>query len=151
MSRNTQDLLNVGFYLMAVSLLCTALAAGATLAVRAAPDAFAARIGPMFETERAPTRLSVATETARQIRAALNAPVPPLAPLPPITAKLAFGHLKDGKHSASRTAKRKLPAEALDAMASAGPTASDGLALGRSPTTWTGSAAIPLIDKHRVY
>jgi hypothetical protein len=78
--------------------------------------------------------LSLAVESAREIRAALAKPIPPPPPLQPITAQLAYGHLKSGRSMVVKAPK--LPRAALDAMASAD----------------TGRAApLPPVELHRVY
>jgi hypothetical protein len=64
-----------------------------------------------------PTRLSVAVTNAREIRAALAKPIPGPDPLPPITAKLAYGHLKPGGKGVVTGNKFRLPQVADDAMA----------------------------------
>jgi hypothetical protein len=89
-----------------------------------------ATVASFFEPhgERPPTRLSVNVENAREIRAALAKPMPPREPLPPITAKLAYGQLKHGRAVAMNTSAQKItrapklpkvPKAGLNAMASA--------------------------------
>jgi hypothetical protein len=121
MSQDARDLRHAGLYLFAIAVLGGGLVlVGTLLAQRANADAVFAETTFTLEStqERAPTRLSVAVENAREIRAALAKPNRPLTPLPPITAKLAYGHLKSGSRVAQRPLK--LPKKAMDAMASAG-------------------------------
>jgi hypothetical protein len=88
------------------------------------------------------TRISHVVTTAREIRSALAKPIPGPQPLPPITAKLAYGYLMPGgKGAISIAAPRKprLPKAALDAMA-----------MDVSATNFrAGSAVIP--ELHKVY
>ena len=86
----------------------------------------------------APTYLHLATENAREIRAALAKPIQSQQPLPPIAAKLAYGHLKPGNNKKSAVANHKTPAlprAALEAMAS----------------TRKSFSPPPQIELHRVY
>jgi hypothetical protein len=142
MSQDASDLRNAGLYLFALAILGGGLVLGGmVIAERASANGLFAEMASFFEPEpeRAPTRLSIAFENAREIQAALAKPMPPLAPLPPITAKLAYGHLKPGTRVAQRPLK--LSKEAMDAMASAG---------ARADTRSAHSALAP-VELHRVY
>ena len=135
MSRNARDLRNAGLYLFAV----TALAGGLVLCgglISTHVGAGSAIQTVVFDREAAPapTRLSLAVESAREIRAALARPIPPPAPLQPITAQVAYGHLKSGKSPVAKVPR--LNPAALDAMASAD--------VGTQ-------APIPRAELHRVY
>ena len=88
--------------------------------------------------ERPATRLSLVVDNAREIRAALAKPAPPRLPLPPITAKLAYGHLKNGKSPALR--RLNIPKAGLDAMAS-----------GAGASIDTRGALPAPVELHRVY
>ena len=129
-------------YLVALAAIGGALVLGGMLlAERATANGVFAGMASFLETEpeRAPTRLSIAVENAREIQAALAKPIPPPAPLQPITAKLAYGHLKSGARAAQH--RPKLPKAAMDAMASA----DTGAELPRSQ-------AVPVrVELHRVY
>jgi hypothetical protein len=143
MSQDTKDLRNAAFYLIALLVLAGGLVVGGVLmAQRVDAGAAVDKIISVFNQDdepEAPTRLSVAVERAREIRAALERPIAGPPPLQPITATVAQGHYKPGRHAASRPPK--LPKAALDAMASAEPP----VAPSRSP------AALPLVELHRVY
>ena len=87
------------------------------------------------------TRLSIAVANAREIREALAKPISGPAPLPPITAKLAFGHLKPGAKGYTATGEKKprLPKNGLDAMAT-----------GASANSFKASSAV-IPEMHKVY
>ena len=55
---------------------------------------------PKAASEGQPTHLDQVVSNAREIRAALQKPIPGPEPLPPITEKVAFGHLKSGGRDA---------------------------------------------------
>jgi hypothetical protein len=152
MSQDARDLRNAGLYHLVASAVLAAgvVLGGAFVAERAIVNPAVAEIvnsafaetGSSLETMRMPTRLSVVVANAREIRDALAKPHPPLAPLPPITEKLAYGHLKPGSRVAQSSVTQrplKLKQEAMNAMASAGP----------QPET-RGPASAP-VDLHRVY
>jgi hypothetical protein len=65
------------------------------------------------------TRLSQALINSREIKAALAKPIPRPEPLPPITAKLMYGHLRPGGSGATAQnfERVKLPKAALEANA----------------------------------
>ena len=135
MSQDARDLRNAGLYLVASAVLAAGLVlGGAFFAERAIVNPAVAEIvtsafaetGSSLETmpESMPTRLSVVVANAREIRDALAKPHPPLAPLPPITENLAYGHLKPGSHVAQSSVTQrplKLKHDAMNAMASGGP------------------------------
>ena len=122
MSQHMRDLRNAGVYLLTVLALVAGVIAGGALVVeRNAHGTVLQTLASLFDEadeERAPTRLSLAVEEARQIRAALEKPLPPPAPLQPITATVAHGDLRSGKASLAKHKVPKFPKEALDAMAS---------------------------------
>ncbi len=121
MSQDARDLRNVGLYLIALAMVGGALVlGGVVLSERATASGTLAELASFLEPEPdpAPTRLSIAVENARAIQAALAKPIPPPAPLQPITAKLAHGHLKPGSRVA-QPHRPKLPKAAMNAMASA--------------------------------
>jgi hypothetical protein len=149
MSQDARDLRNAGCYLVVLlAFAAAAVFAGPPLIERAIASTDLDEIVAPFteaESEQAPTRLSIAVDNAREIRAALAKPQPPLEPLPPITAKLAYGHLKPDAKPGSRTAhshkRPKLPKAAMDAMASANGGADQ-------PRSYSAPAQVEL---HRVY
>ena len=152
---HARDLRNAGLYLVASTVLAAGIVlGGAFLAERAMVNsAFAGIANAFAETgsspetpESMPTRVSLVVANAREIRDALAKPHPPLAPLPPITEKLAYGHLKPGSRVAQSSVPQrplKLKQEAMNAMASAGPQPGD-------ETRASHSASAP-VDLHRVY
>lgn len=64
---------------------------------------------------REPTRMDMLVANAREIRAALERPLPPLEPLPPITQRPANA---GPKLVTAKSRPRKLSSEARDALAS---------------------------------
>ena len=119
---HARDLRNAGGYLLGLLILAGALLfTGPQLVQRALASSPFNDLPLASQPERTQTRLSVAVDTAREIRAALSKPQPRLEPLQPITAKLAYGHLKPGSPTARQ--RIKLPKEAMDAMASVEPPA----------------------------
>ena len=83
------------------------------------------------EPGAAKSRLEERVQTAREIRAALAKPIPPPAPLPPITAKLA--HPIETKPVArAETKTKRIPKEAWDAFAQERPDSEDRRAVTHS-------------------
>lgn len=142
MRQHARDLAHAGIYLcLLVGLLGgTAIALPSFLSQIHQTPTWAA--AALESTPQDTTRISHVVSTARQIRSALAKPIPGPQPLPPITAKLAYGYLKPGgKGAISIAAPRKprLPQAALDAMA-----------MDVSATNFrAGSAVIP--ELHKVY
>jgi hypothetical protein len=143
MSQHARDLRNAGLYLVVLAIVGTTLVLGGmTLGERAVASSFFSELASFLEPDPdpAPTRLSIAVENAREVQAALAKPVEPPAPLQPITAKLAHGHLKPGSRIA-HPHRPKLPRAAMNAMASARPGA-------ETPRP----QAMPVqVDLHRAY
>ena len=143
MSQDARDLRNAGLYLVALAMVgSTLVLGGMILSERATASSILADLASFLEPESdpAPTRLSIAVENAREVQAALAKPIQPPAPLQPITAKLAHGHLKPGSRVA-QPHRPKLPKAAMNAMASARRRRGDA----RPPAT-------PVqVDLHRVY
>lgn len=147
MSEYARDLRNAGIYLAGLLILSAALVFGAPpLAERAiAGGSFGGLLSSTnAASEDPPTRLSIAVERAREIRDALAKPLPPLEPLPPITAKLAHGNLRPGARAAHHHAK--LPREAMNAMAQA----DIGAGEPQRPQ-WHQSSMAVRPDPHRIY
>jgi hypothetical protein len=120
MRRHARDLAHAGTYLCCLGVLVVGAAYGAVTSTTSIPDTLFAWPAPsLYRSEPQPTRLSIAVANAREIREALAKPIPSPAPLSPITAKLAYGHLKPGGKGYTATAakKPKLPKNGLDAMA----------------------------------
>jgi hypothetical protein len=90
-------------------------------ALKDAPDsALFGRLADALDNSSAEkTHVSQIAASAREVRAALARPIPRPEPLQPITATLAYGHLKPGGKAAAVSVrhKRKLPQQALEAMA----------------------------------
>lgn len=138
MSQSARDLRNAGVYIFAAVALGVGLLLGSGLvADRVKAHSVLQSIASAFDHdgEPKPTRLSIVVDNAREIRAALAKPIPPREPLPPITAQLAYGHLKKNGATAMVTKAPKLPNAALDAMASMD----------------TGRSAPVQVELHRVY
>ena len=141
--QNTRDLAKAGTYLVAIGLLFGSFAvAGAAL--RDLPDSpffgwATAALEP--STELQATRVSQVVANAREIRAALAKPIPRPEPLTPITAKLAYGHLKPGGNGASAVTQRKpkLPKAGMEAMA-----------MDTSPSSFRASSTV-MPELHKVY
>ncbi len=103
---------------------------------------------PDTERDAAPTRLQLAVENAREIRAALAKPLPPPEPLQPITAKLTRGRLLPG-HKAAHTVKAPAPA-AADKAHKLPPAALHAMASAKMEKPAPAPAPSP-VDIHRVY
>jgi hypothetical protein len=138
----TSDLRNAAVYLIAVMLLIGGLLTGViALAQRVMESPLPQSVATFLDLgeDGAPTYLHLAIENAREIRAALAKPIQSQQPLPPIAAKLAYGHLRPGNNRKSAVASHKtptLPRAALEAMAS---------------TQRTSFSPPPQIELHRVY
>lgn len=138
MSQSAGDLGNAGAYIFAIVALGAGLLLGSGLvAERVKAHSVLQSIASAFDHdgEPKPTRLSIMVDNAREIRAALAKPIPPHEPLSPITAKLAYGHLKNGRATAMVAKAPKRPAAASDAMASIN----------------TGRSAAVQVELHRIY
>ena len=121
MNQDVRDLRNAGLYVCVLAALAGALViGGGFMGTRVASSSTLHTIASIFDSDEdhSKTRVSVMVANAREIRAALDKPMPPRQALPPITAQLAIGALRPG----SRVAATKVPqlsAAAMDAMASA--------------------------------
>ena len=142
----SNDLAKMGTYFIGVALIVSSFAFAGTAALRELPESplfgwATSALSPAPETHQ--TRLSQAVANAREIRAALAKPIPRPVPLPPITAKLAYGHLKPGGNGAISVAnvdrKPKLPKAGMDAMA-----------MSVSSSNYRASSAV-VPEMHRVY
>jgi hypothetical protein len=122
MQQNARDLAHAGIYLCCLAAIFAFVILATAAAVREAPKS------ALFEwahfdrealEENQRTRVSEAIKNAREIRAALATPVPGPSPLPPITAQVAYGHLKPGGKTQviARDQRRRLPKAALEAFA----------------------------------
>lgn len=142
MSQHTRDLRNAALYFVGLLAVAGGLVIGGVMSAKRVDASSAMQvIASAFDgvdEPAAPTRLSVAVANAREIRAALDRPIPPLAPLPPITARLARGDMKPSQHAARPL---RMPKAALDAMASA-----DIPSAQPAPR-----ASLPRVELHRVY
>ena len=104
MRQHARELAHAGTYLCCLGVLVAGVAYGAVASTTSIPDALFDWLAPSIDaSESQPTRLSVAVANAREIREALGKPIPRPAPLPPITAKLAYGHLKPGGNGPSKS------------------------------------------------
>ena len=139
MRQHARDLAHAGTYLCCLGVFVAGVAYGAVATSR--PVALFDWLAPSPDRSE-PTRLSIAVANAREIREALSKPVPGPPPLPPITAKLAYGHLKPGGKDYTATAaaekKPRLPKNGHDAMA-----------MDVSPSFRARSAVI--LEMHKVY
>lgn len=124
MNQDVRDLRNAGLYIFGLAALAGALViGGGFVGNRVALSSTLQSIASIFDSDgdHSKTRVSVVVANAREIRAALEKPMPPRQALPPITAKLAIGALRPGSRVAATTQPKvpKLPRAAMDAMASA--------------------------------
>ncbi len=123
MNQDVRDLRNAGLYIFGLAALAGALViGGGFVGNRVASSSTLQGIASIFDSDgdHSKTRVSVVVANAREIRAALEKPMPPRQALPPITAKLAIGALRPGSRVADTQPKvPKLSAAAMDAMASA--------------------------------
>jgi len=107
MNQNCRDLANAGLYLCALILIAGSVAYASASAVGEGPALVSA--ATPGNASAPPTRIREVVSGAREIRAALAKPIPRPEPLPPITAKLAYGHLKPGA-AAHVSARQRMPA-----------------------------------------
>ena len=116
MRKSVRDLAHAGIYFCVVAALIIVAAFSAASSI---PSIVSVIVSSSADADEQPTRLSVAVANAREIRDALEKPIPGPPPLQPITAKLAYGHLKPGGNGDGATAKQlpKIPKRALDAWA----------------------------------
>ena len=119
MRETTRNFSHLGAYVFGTALLFSSFALAAPIVLKEFADTpFVSWTAAVLEpAPKEPTRLSVAVTNAREIRAALAKPIPGPDPLPPITAKLAYGLLKPGGKGVVTGNKFRLPQVADDAMA----------------------------------
>jgi len=121
MRQNARDLVHAGAYLCCVGILLSSVAyAGASHIPVLGSSALLSWMTSSFDlVESEPTRVSIASKNAREIREALARPIAKPEPLQPITAKLAYGHLRPGGKGSVAAAdfKPKLSKDAREAMA----------------------------------
>ena len=142
MRRNAHDLAKAGVYILGVGLLLGSVAFAGATALRELPNSpifsWAADLIEPSATQE--TRLRQALINSREIKAALAKQIQRPEPLPPITAKLAYGHLRPGGSglTAQHFEKLKLPTAALDSHA-----------MDRPDQFRSSSAVIP--ELHKIY
>ena len=134
--QDARDLTKIGSYMVAVVVLVSSFAMAGMAALSPESPLLGWAATALEPSEKHVTRLDQAVANAREIRAALAKPIPRPEPLPPITAKLAYGHLKPGGTGA--VAERKLPSASMNAMA-----------MDVSSSYRASSATIP--EMHKVY
>ena len=121
MHQSARDLAKAGGYILSVGLLLGSVAFAGTAALRELSHSsifnWAADLIEPRATQE--TRLSQTLISSREIKAALARQIPRPEPLPPITAKLAYGHLRPGGSglSAQHLEKLNLPKATLDSHA----------------------------------
>jgi len=119
MRQNARDLTHAGAYVCSVAILLGS-AAYATASYHPNSSLLSWMAPSLVRAEPEPTRISVASRNAREIREALARPIAKPEPLSPITAKLAYGHLRPGGKgymAATAQHKPKRSSEGHDAMA----------------------------------
>ena len=142
MHQSARDLAKAGVYILGVGLLLGSVAFAGATALRELPNSpilnWAADLIEPTATQE--TRLSQALINSMEIKAALAKQIRRPEPLPPITANLAYGHLRPGgsELTAQHFEKLKLPKAALDSHA-----------MDRPGQFRSSSAVIP--DLHKVY
>ena len=119
MRYDVRDVADAGRYLCAVGAVLTAITVAGAAVIKSASDAPLFGWAPsILKLEPASeTRLSQALLNSQEIRAALSRPVAAPAPLPPVTATVAAGHLQPGSRHAVHANGPRLSNDALDAMA----------------------------------
>ena len=121
MRQSVIDLSKVAAYLIAAVVLLGSLVGAATAAFHNIHETPIGNwISTSQEASREATRLSTVVAHAREIREALARPIPGPERLQPITAKLAYGHLKPGGNGVTAitvTAQRKVSKISNDAIA----------------------------------
>ena len=141
MRQHARDLAHAGTYLCCLVVLVAGVACGAVASTTSIPDTLFDWLAPSLDrSEPQPTRVTIAVANAREIREALAKPIADPAPLPPISAKLAYGHLKPGGKGYAATAEKpRLPKTGLDAMA-----------MDASANSFRASSAV-IPEMHKVY
>lgn len=142
MRQNTRDLSHAGAYVLALGILFGSMVfAGATALTDSTSLSLVNWVKNLeHSAPQEQTRLSLASENAREIRAALAKPIPKLEPLAPITAKLAYGHLKPG--GSGSTAITVHASKRKDGM--------DAVAINLSSSTFRGSSTVAP-ELHKIY
>ncbi len=114
MRYDARDLASGVIYFCAVGVLLGGVALGGAIALNIVPGIN--WVEPILGAAPVQkTRLSQALLDAQEIQAALAKPIPPPAPLPPITATVAIGHLRPG--SSKVVPSHRLTPPGFDAMA----------------------------------
>jgi hypothetical protein len=125
MHQDLRDLSRAGLYLLCLAVLIIGGTYGFALVVRQSAATFVHAVLPEAGSDAELTRISELIDNAREVRASLAKPLPPLEKLPPITATVAYGHFRPGGKEYLAVATRKprtpsmLPKEAMDANAMA--------------------------------
>ena len=143
MQEYARDLTHVGIYFVTLAALIGGIAWGAsaaveTLAANPALQTISELLEPDKDEEQ--SKISHMIESSREIRDALARPVTGPAPLPAITASVEHGNLiaRASHHSHARRTPKKIPREALDAMA-------------QGPQTTNPVQVNPQFNLHRIY
>ena len=125
MRQGARELAHAAIYLCGVGALVAGIAYAIGSSSASVVGTFFSWAAPLLDSpEPQPNRLSIMVANAREIRQALARPVPGPEPLPPITAKVAYGHLRPGGKGQVIMAEKKpkLPMKGFNAMAmSTGP------------------------------
>jgi hypothetical protein len=124
MRQNARDLAHAAVYLCCLASVFVFTLYGAAFALKGGPQSpvVVAAVSALHPDSAEPARLAINVATSREIRAALAKPIPRLEKLPPITAKVAYGHLKPGGKgqpaiATAQQLKKKISKAALNAMA----------------------------------
>lgn len=117
MPTTLRDIGNAGLYVCAIVALLGGVALAGAMTFTAGP---ATTLSGWMESviasvPESKTRLSQALADAQEIKAALARPVAAAPPLPPITAKVAYGHLLS--HPTKAASVRRPAQQALNALA----------------------------------
>jgi len=138
--QDKRDLGYAGAYVLSGGLLLGSMAfAGAAAWSEMQESPFVSWVASTLEISRnqPSTRMTLLIDNAREIRAALAKPIPRPEPLPLITAKLAYGHLKPGASGAT-------------AIAQQGKAGMNAMAMDVSSSNFRASSAV-IPEMHKVY
>jgi hypothetical protein len=151
MHQHYRDLAHPGTYLLCLALLIVGGTYGSVYAFTSSGQDFLESVLPLNADDDQRTRIGEVVATAREVREALARPLPPLEKLPPITATVAYGHLRPEGNgqlaiaAQKRKERRSIRKEAMEANAMVLDFSSTSNHLQRRPA----KAVVP--ELHKVY
>ena len=151
MHQHYRDLAHAGAYLLCLALFILGGTFGCVYAFTSSGQEVLEAVLPQNAEDDQRTRIGEVVTTAREVRKALARPFSSLEKLPPITATVAYGHLRPGGEgqlaiaAQKRKERRSIPKEAMEANAMALDFSSTSNHLQSSPA----KAFVP--ELHKVY